>query len=466
MQAHRTRTLRHRVLVVAVAGLMAIQAGCQATDHAVEVMPRLIGGGQAVSLPMPAPRPADAPQQPLPPEQPTDGFTFEAAGTDERGWPQYTVQIGRGGSPYLVAVSKLTPLFQVDGQGPIDYVSAAYFAAHPDRTATSIQPGDEFTLTVPPGTFIVRWQEDRDENFGRPARVREYVSEAGDRLLLYLTERFPILREQVPAATPGYSTITLHPDLAYLLGSGQLDPLTLARLIYRVQDPDMFQAAATRKLAAAVKPGESLTLGVDRTRSYLDPIREAMTHADHTEALNDPDLPQMTRATFRRDQGFPFAAIDDAVGTRTTLDEIPDGLVFRIEYDWDGTVSVSYKTGEDDERGKRDPYAHRDNAGWTGLYSQFITTDDAPIKWGTGEPSDMDPFPTARDPRRTIQDGERSYDYLISGRVVLLTFKPIRTLADAKAQADFRSLLSELRDRYKDDLTFLMEYLGSFEPDS
>src|SRR4051794_26008603 len=47
----------------------------------------------------------------LPPQLKYDGFDFEAVGTDDQGRSLYRVKINRNGSPFLVANSKFTPLF-------------------------------------------------------------------------------------------------------------------------------------------------------------------------------------------------------------------------------------------------------------------------------------------------------------------------------------------------------------------
>ena len=79
-----------------------------------------------------------------------------------------------------------------------------------------------------------------------------------------------------------------------------------------------------------------------------------------------------------------------------------------------------------------------------------------------GEPSDLEGFPTARDPYRRVQEGGRSYDYLIPGRAILLTFRPIRSTADTRAESELRDVLRDLRKRYRDDIADAMTLLGSF----
>jgi len=442
--------------------LALLVSGCKEADRLAGVAPRLLSTGGGTELrPELAPESARPPGA-MPPELPADGFEFEPIGTDQDGRRQFHVHILEGGSPYLVATQKLTPLFQVDGKGPVEYVTDAYFASNPGRTPRSIQPDDEFVLTLPPDAFVVRWQEERTGDLGRPTRLHEYVSDRGDRLRFYLSDRYPILYEVEPAASPGVVTVQFHPDLAYLLGAGRLDPIELARLAYRVDNPDMRQVANIRQLAAAVKPGQSISTVVDRTRTYLDPIREAMSHASTIERVPYPGRSQLTRGIFTLDQGKPFVAIEDALGTRTEISDLPPGQVFRIEYGWDGIVRVAYITGDDDGRGRRDPYGLRENERWAALYAQYVGSDRAPVAWGPGEPSDLESFPTARDPNRRVQDGERSFDYLLPGRAMLLTFRPIRLRADTRAEAELRDILRDLRDRYRDDISDGLTLLGSF----
>jgi hypothetical protein len=123
---------------------------------------------------------------------------------------------------------------------------------------------------------------------------------------------------------------------------------------------------------------------------------------------------------------------------------------------------VAYITGDDDGRGRRDPYGLRENERWAALYAQYVGSDRAPVAWGPGEPSDLESFPTARDPNRRVQDGERSFDYLLPGRAMLLTFRPIRSRADTRAEAELRDILRDLRDRYRDDIADGLVLLGSF----
>jgi hypothetical protein len=394
-------------------------------------------GGQAPALPQ------------LPPAQTNSAFDFEPSGVDAQGRLRYQVRIKGGGSPFLVATSKLTPLFWVDGKDAAVYVSDAYFRANPRRTPSSIQPGDEFTLLLPPDTFIVRWQEEREENFGQRARLREYVSERGDRLRYYLTDPFPISFELLPADGSGRGIVHFHPDLAFMLGTGRMDPIRLARIVYRIPEPDLFQIESMRRLAGELKRGVPAKLELDRTRAYLDPVREALAKAGRTEPVPEPERAHLTRAIIPPNQGGPFLAVEDALGTRTSLSELPVGQVFRIEHHRDGTVRVLYKTGPGDAMGKRDPYLLRENERWSAIYRRATPTADTPIKWGPGEPSDLEPYPTARDPLARRNDPEHRYDYLVPGRVLVVTFAPVRRHSDLKAELEFRNLVSGLREKYK-----------------
>jgi hypothetical protein len=171
------------------------------------------------------------------------------------------------------------------------------------------------------------------------------------------------------------------------------------------------------------------------------------------------DRRYLTRAVFIRTDVAPFLAVEDAIGNRPDISDLPDGRVFRIEYGRDGVVRVSYLTGDDDERGRRDPYALRENERWAALYAKYVTDSAAPVAWGPGEPSDIPPFPTARDPSRRTQDGERSYDYLVSGRAIMLTFHPIRTRSDVETEAELGDLLSQLGKQYHGVMDQLQDWL-------
>lgn len=450
-------------MLAVVLVLSLIAAGCQQVERIADVAPRAIlpGAGTATGPRLqpaagPAAKPADVT---LPAEQVPVSFDFRPLDLDALGNRRFLVRMRLGGSPSLVALEKLTPLFNVDGKGPVEYVTDAFFASNPHRTPRSIQPDDELILTVPADTFVVRWQEEQEEYLFGPVRLRAYVSDRGDRLRIYLTDRFPILYELESVDKSGSALLRFHPDLAYQLGAGRLDPNGLAQLIYRVEHPDLIQVQTARKLAAEVQPGQAAELVVDRTRTYLDPVRQAMTRATIVDKVADPGRSHLTRAIFIREEVAPFLGIEDALGTRPDIGELPAGQVFRIEYGRDGVVRVSYLTGDDDERGRRDPYQLRENERWAAIYNQYLDSDAAPVAWGPGEPSDIAPFPTARDPNRRFQSGERSYDYLVANRAIMLTFRPIRTRADTRTEAELSQAFREIGKQYKQFMTELDGWL-------
>jgi hypothetical protein len=409
--------------------LVLLLIACQPAERIAEVGPKIVLPSEPRQLPTPVPVAQPQERPPLPPEQTSESYLFLPTDPDPAGWRQFRVKIGPGGSPSLVALEKLTPLFQVEGKGPVQYVTEAFFATNPHRTPRSIQPGDEFLLRVPPDQFVVRWQEEREEDVDGRTLVREYVSDRGDRLTLYLADRFPILYELSPADGNGQAQLRFHADLAFMLGSGRLDELGLARLIFRVQ----VGATAVHK----------------QVGTHLDPIRQAMLQASIIERVPEPELRHLTRAVFVREEVAPYLAIEDALGTQPDISQLKTGQVFRIEYGRDGVVRVSYLTGDDDERGKRDPYELRDNERWAGIYGTYLPGDASPVGWGPGEPSDIPPFPTARDPNRRVLEGERSYDYLLAGRAVMYTFRPTRTRADLRTETEFGQAMAELSKQYK-----------------
>jgi hypothetical protein len=413
----------------------------------------------------PFPIAAQRPAVELPQPQVSRWFDFQPVGADGMGRLQYKVTINAGGAPSLVAASKLTPLFRVDGQDAVSYVSAAYFQSNPGRTPNSIQPGDSFLLTLPADTFVVRWQQNLEEHLAHHGYLTEYVSERGDRLRYYLTDPFPLRFELLAVDAPERAVIQFHPDLSFMLQTGKTDPTRLAKLVYRVEEPDIFQVERMRKLATTLKDGVPASMEVDRTRQFLDPVREAMTRAERLEPVAEPERAHLTRAIVPAEADLPFLAVEDSLGTRTSLADVEAGRVFRIEYGRDGTVRVSYQTGPEDAMGKRDPYLLRENERWEALYRRLSAQRerDLPIKWGPAEPADLDPFPTARDPLARSQDPKRQYDYLAPGRVIVLTFRPVRLLADLRTELEFKELLSTLRDRYRTQLVQLADFLGKTE---
>jgi hypothetical protein len=440
--------------------LTLLIAGCRDADNIVRLVPQVLMPSGKVSHPVDQSDPvASQPPQDLPPRQPTEGFEFVPSGTDSSGRLLFQIKILQGGNPYQVATSKLTPLFNVDGKTSATYVAEAYFNANPNRTPSTIQPGDEFTLSLPADTFIVRWQEERQEHLGQTATVDEYVSERGDRLRYYLTDPFPLRYELLRADGDGIASIQLDSELPYLLGNGRTDVVRLAKLIYRVDDPDIFQLEAVRGLAATLKSGEPTTIRIDRKQQHLDPVRDAWPRAFRIEPVPEPGRNHLSRAVFQQFANPQVLAIEDAVGDGTEIGELPAGRVFRIEYNRDGSVHVYYKTGADDTRGKRDPYLLRENERWSAIYRRLAPETDPPVKWSGGQPSDLEPFPTARDPSHQTDDPVRAYDYLVPGRTIVYTFQPIRTLSSVQAQIEFHELLREMRDRYRTQIEQGLDYL-------
>jgi hypothetical protein len=441
--------------------LAMVSAGCDDAKRFATVAPRLLSpsDGQVRRAFAEPSAPAEVQGVTLPPEQKHAGFDFEAAGTDEAGNLVYKVRINRNGSPSLVALEKFTPLFSLDGKSASTFVAESYFRAHPNRTPNSIQPGDEFTLTLPPGAFVVRWQEDRDERFGQPAKVREYVSERGDRLRYYLTEPFPILYETQSADDPTRGVVRFSKDLGFLLRTNRTDAMRLAQLLFRVPDPDVFQVEAMRRLLANAQLGTEMDLEIDRSRTYMDPVREAALHAVRTERVPNPERNYLTRHVFNPGQPVPYMAVEDSLGNRTNLSQLEPGRPWRIEYYWSGTIRVFYKTGSDDAMGKRDPYQLREDARWKELYQSLSGQADPPVKWGPGEPSDLDPFPTARDPRNRNPDPDAAFDYLVAGQIMVLTFTPVRFQADLKAETEFRELIQDMRDRYREPIDQAIDFV-------
>lgn len=445
------------LLVSVLAAVSTMLGGCRAADDLARLAPQLVAPGSGARMLPSGGLPSSRAAVELPPAQHSEGFDFDSLGTTPPGDLLYRVRIRQDGHPYQVATDKLTPLFFVDGKSAASYVSESYFRSNPQRTPFSIQPGDEFLLTLPADTFIVRWQSERDEQFGHPAHVREYVSERGDYLRYVLTDPFPIRYELRSADGNGRAKIQLHPDLAYLLGNRLTDSQRLAQALFRVVDPDLFQMEAVRRMAATLEAGVPKTIEIDRTQTYLDPAREIWARAFRIEPVQDRDREHLVRAVFTTEQSPEILAIEDAVGNRTGLDELVDGRVFRVQYYRDGTVRVFYKTGPDDARGHRDPYQLRENARWTAVYQRLAPDNDPPVKWGPGEPSDLEPFPTARDPHHRADDLTRAYDYLVPGRTLVLTFRPTRALSSIHAELEFQDVLRDLRDRYRTQIDQLLD---------
>jgi hypothetical protein len=359
----------------------------------------------------------------------------------------------------------MTPLFEVDGQDGPTFIWNQFSSQNPHRRPNTIQPGDEFTIAVPPETFMVLSQEDVVEHLGGMARVRVYTSERGDQLRYYLTDPFPLVYE-LQRANSSRALLVFHRELTYQLSRGHTDATRLAQLIYRVPDPDIYQMEATKALVARALAAENVNFEVDRSRRYLDPVREAIRNAESTEGVAERERSHLTRAMFDDPNHSPFAAVEDSLGTATEVTQLPNGRVFRVEYYWDGTVQVLYKTGQNDAMGKRKPDMLRENERWAAIYERVSTTGDWPVRWGAGEPSDLAQFPTARDPRNRVADGDRAYDYLIPGRLLVLTFTPTRHHVESQADNALISAFKDAREQFRDQIEGafgLFEYLGGRE---
>ena len=248
--------------------LALLTAGCQQVERLAEVAPRVDHARGLAGAPRHgAPVAPAAPRVTLPPEQRPTRSTGSRSGPTRPAMAAVQGDASAvGGSPSLVALEKLTPLFNVDGKGPVEYTTEAFFAAEP-ASDPALDPAGRRVRADGACRHVrgaLAGGATRTAMFGQ-TRLRDYVSDRGDRLRLYLTDRFPILYELGPWTRPGQALLRFHPDLAYLLGSGRLDPLGLARLMYRVEHPDLVQMQITRKLAAEVqaRPGRRSDGGPD-----------------------------------------------------------------------------------------------------------------------------------------------------------------------------------------------------------
>jgi hypothetical protein len=99
----------------------------------------------------------------------------------------------------------------------------------------------------------------------------------------------------------------------------------------------------------------------------------------------------------------------------------------------------------------------RENTRWADLYRAVVPGEDPPVKWGEGEPADFPPFPSARDPNHRTDDPAAVFDYLVPGRVMVLTFRPQRYESDLKTELQLKDLLTEARERFQDQITWALD---------
>jgi hypothetical protein len=431
--------------------LVAVAGGCDRPStppHRASARGDFAPGWEVAAQPMPRiGSHSDAASAPM--DSSGAGFGFESLGFDDAGWRQFVVTIRPGGSPAGVAEAKFTPLFSVDGKDPITYVTEAFFQANPGRRPTTIQPGDAFPLLVPPDTFVVHNAALRQDAIIRSAQVAEFVSDHGDQLRYYLTDPFPIRYEIASGTAPALWTVHLHPELSLLATAGRTNPVHLARLIYRVSDPDILQVEGARQLLENDAPR---VIVVDRSQTHLDVARQFDQLAVATQRVPERGLGHLMRRIFPPDQGVPFMAVEDA----TEVDDAREGTVVRVEYRWDGSVRVIYRTGRDDTKGKRDPYRRRENERWAALYAAHGDDPETrPIKWGAGIPSDFPPFPSARDPWQQTD----SYDFLVAGRYLVLTYLPMRYSNGQDSGPDVLGMVGAIRERYGREIGTLIGFV-------
>jgi hypothetical protein len=221
-----------------------------------------------------------------------------------------------------------------------------------------------------------------------------------------------------------------------------------------VPDPDILQIESARHL---LDDGAPRTIVVDRSQSHFDVGRQYDDLAIRTEPVTDPGRDHLVRRVFAPDQNVPFMAVEDAI----TANDTREGIVVRIEYRWDGVVRVVYRTGPPDTKGKRNPYQLRENERWAALYQAYGGDPaDQPVKWGDGAPADFPPFPSARDPRQR----SNSYDFLVAGRYLVLTFQPTRSSEQQKADAQLKGSLDSIRDRYHTEINSALDFVDALRP--
>jgi hypothetical protein len=117
-------------------------------------------------------------------------------------------------------------------------------------------------------------------------------------------------------------------------------------------------------------------------------------------------------------------------------------------------------------RGKRDPFALRENERWSILYQRLSGSADARVKWGPGEASDMVTFLSSRDPDYRTGDLQKEFDYQIPGRAVRYTFRPVRSLSAARAELEFNDLLRDLQERYRGQIESAMSYFEKHQKET
>src|SRR5205807_1769543 len=97
--------------------LALLATSCRQAEYVTRAAGRIITPGHAsASRSDVAVAGASVVNDELPPEQVDPGYDFEPMAATDDGTVRYRVRIKAGGSPALVAFTRLTPLFNVDGK--------------------------------------------------------------------------------------------------------------------------------------------------------------------------------------------------------------------------------------------------------------------------------------------------------------------------------------------------------------
>ena len=117
MQWPRPRRLPARMgLLVTMLAVPLLATACKDADTLVRLAPQVIAPRAGTSAPPHAVQTELQGAKELPPQLPAEGFEFVPAGVDANGQLVFHIRILQGGHPYQVAMSKLTPLFLMNGK--------------------------------------------------------------------------------------------------------------------------------------------------------------------------------------------------------------------------------------------------------------------------------------------------------------------------------------------------------------
>ncbi len=315
------------------------------------------------------------------PARAEDLAKVRALGADEaRHVDRYRVTIGPGATLWDIAQTYL-PLIALDqgDQQAYQLVLAGFQQQFPGRSPAALQPGDEFSLEVPSGTFVT-------QTITRDQHAIVYRSFLGDELTYY--PRDPaLLYRLIRHDAPGKAEVRL--------SAQEGSPVDFARAIYEVDAPDFIQVRTVR---AALQDRNQRVL-VDLEHKYLDEFRN---YRDRAKQVRNGEEGRKVYLFDPGDLDVPFVQVEDGIGDENDPANFPHLL--RVAWYRNGIVERYVLTEPGDTVSE-----------WTAPDAEVWKQVLPSVKgWKEGKVQSLPPFPSP-----LTDDGQ-----LIPGRIMVIRFAP------------------------------------------